>query len=100
MFFIGPTGLPLVGYIPFVGNQHDSVPPHIAMEVLCAKYGAVTGFFLGPTQPFISVCGYEAVKEALNNEELNGRPNNAARKERTFGKRLGILIVFITRWLF
>lgn len=70
------------------------------MRKLCAKYGPVAGFFLGPTQPFISVCDYEAVKEALSNEDLLGRPNSAARKERTFGKRLGIRIDFLTRWMF
>jgi len=35
---------------------------------------SVVGFYLGPSQPFISICGYEAVKEALHNDDFNGRP--------------------------
>lgn len=52
------------------------------------KYGKVIGLHLGPT-PLIAVNGYEAVKETLLNEDLSGRPDTAARRERTFNKRLG-----------
>ena len=86
-------GLPLVGYIPFL-TKLDPKFPHLAMKKLADLYGPVLGFYLGPTQPYISVCGYEAVKEALNNEDLSGRPTSAARRERTFGKRLGIYALF------
>lgn len=78
----------MVGFIPFL-SKLDPVYPHMALKKLGDKYGPVTGFYLGPSQPFISVCGYEAVKEALNNDDLIGRPDNAARRERTFGRRLG-----------
>jgi hypothetical protein len=43
-----------------------------AMQKLAKTYGPVTGFYLGPTQPMISVVGTEAVKEALQNNDLNG----------------------------
>jgi hypothetical protein len=59
------------------------------MQKLAKIHGPVTGFYLGPIQPFISVCGYEAVKEALHNEDLNGRPSSGTITERTFGKKLG-----------
>lgn len=83
----GPMGLPLVGYLPFVNKLDPYV--HKAMKKLAEIHGPVTGFYLGPFQPFISVCGYEAVKEALHNEDLNGRPCSGPIMERTFGKKLG-----------
>lgn len=59
------------------------------MQRLSEIYGPVVGFYLGPNQPVISVCGYDAVKEALQNEDLNGRPSNELIETRTFGKKLG-----------
>jgi len=59
------------------------------MIKLSEIYGPVVGFYMGPTQPLISVCGYEAVKEALHNDDLSGRPHLAAARERTYGKDLG-----------
>ena len=49
----------------------------------------MTGFYLGATQPFISVVGPQAVKEALHNSDLNGRPTGAILLSRTFGESLG-----------
>lgn len=86
----GPRGLPLVGYIPFLKN-HDA-KPYKALIKLSQIYGPVTGFYMGPSFT-VSVCGYEAVVEALHNEDLNGRPDSAARRERTFGKRLGLMFI-------
>jgi methyl farnesoate epoxidase/farnesoate epoxidase len=36
------------------------------------KLAKTTGFYLGPTQPFISVVEPQAAKEALQNNDLNG----------------------------
>lgn len=83
--------MPLFGYIPFL-SKLDPKYPHLGLKRLGERYGPVTGFYLGPSQPFISVCGYEAVKEALYNDDLIGRPSNAARRERTFGQKLGQMI--------
>lgn len=44
------------------------------MQKLGEKYGSVMGYYMGPTQPMVSVCGYQAVKEALGSNNLNGRP--------------------------
>ena len=79
----------MLGYIPFI-KKHDPVYPFKAMIKLADIYGPVVGFYMGPTQPFISVCGYEAVKEALHNDDLNGRPLLVAR--RTYGDELGSFI--------
>jgi methyl farnesoate epoxidase / farnesoate epoxidase len=83
----GPRGVPLLGYIPFI-KKHDPVYPFKAMIKLSEMYGPVVGLYMGPTQPFISVCGYEAVKEALHNDDLNGRPLLVAK--RTYGEELGL----------
>lgn len=64
------------------------------MHKLSEIYGPVVGFYLGPKQPVISVCGYDAVKEALQNDDLNGRPSNELIETRTFGKKLGTVSVF------
>lgn len=61
------------------------------MQKLAKTYGSVTGFYLGPTQPFISVVGAQAVREALQNNDLSGRPSGAIVLSRTFGERLGKL---------
>lgn len=81
----------MAGYIPFL-SKLDPEYPHLGLIKLADQYGPVTGFYLGPSQPFISVCGYEAIKEALYNDDLAGRPDNAARRERTFGQRLGKML--------
>lgn len=52
-------------------------------------YGPVVGLFFGPSQPLIAVCGHEAAKEALLNEDLNGRPTTAVLQARTYDKKLG-----------
>lgn len=63
-------------------------------------YGPVTGIYVGPSQLLVSVCGYEAVRQALNNDDLNARPDSYARRERSFGKRLGFIFkIKIVRYI-
>ena len=83
----GPRGLPLLGYAPFL-SKHHPIFSHLALQSLSKIYGPVVGFYMG-TQPFVSVCGNEAVREALNNDDLNGRPSNATLRARYFHKKLG-----------
>ncbi len=78
----------MVGYAPFL-NEHHPTYPFIAMQKLSEIYGPVVGCYLGPKRPFISVCGYEAVREALLNEDLDGRPHTPVNEARTFHQRLG-----------
>jgi methyl farnesoate epoxidase/farnesoate epoxidase len=80
--------LSLLGYLSPVLSKKESFAK--AMQKLAKKYGPVTGFYSGPiTQPMISVVGTEAVKEALQDKDLNGRPSGAILLSRTFGERLG-----------
>lgn len=62
---------------------------HIRLQDLAQTYGPVTGMFLGPVTPFISVVGYEAVKEVLHNDDIISRPAAALIQSRSFGERLG-----------
>ncbi len=81
----------MLGYAPLMPKKE---PIFKVMQKLAKTYGPVTGFYLGPTQPFISVVGPQAVKEALQNNDLNGRPSGAMLKTRTFGERLGKIAIF------
>jgi methyl farnesoate epoxidase/farnesoate epoxidase len=61
------------------------------MQNLAKTYGPVTGFYIGP-KAFISVVGPEAVREALQNNDLNSRPSGTPLiRSLTFGKELGII---------
>ena len=77
-----------MGYIKPLLSQKE--PFNKAMQKLAKIYGPVTGFYLGPTQPLISVVGQEAAREALLNKDLNGRPSGTLLRSITFGKKLGI----------
>ncbi|XP_076032688.1 methyl farnesoate epoxidase-like isoform X2 [Oratosquilla oratoria] len=67
------------------------------MATLSAKYGPVVGIFFG-SQPAVIINGYTAVREALHNEDLNGRPDSVLLSERTWGKRLGVMFVEGSFW--
>jgi len=88
----GPRGLPLVGYIPFFGRLHPEYPFKGLMK-LAEEYGPVAAFYMGPSQVFVSVCGFEACQEALRNSDLDGRPDSAALRARTCDERLGVTFV-------
>ena len=65
------------------------------MAKMSKVYGPVVGFFVGPNQPMIAVCSHEAVKEAMHNEDLNGRAITAATQARTYDEKLGSLTKII-----
>ena len=83
----------MVGYIPFF-NSHDPQYPFKGMMKLAKKYGPVTAFYLGLNRNYISVCGFEAVQEALRNPDLEGRPDSVPKRARSFNERLGINSLF------
>lgn len=91
----GPKGMPLIGYLPkYTSHTPEGEPVNIYQYLnnVSKTFGPVAGFFMGPLQtPFISVCGAEAVKEALNNPDLDGRPDTPVGRSRTAGLGLGIL---------
>ena len=87
LIFSGPTPLPFIGNALAI-KKHDPRYLYKSFVKWSEIYGPVVGFFMGP-KPLIAVCGYEAVQEALHNEDLNGRLENNLIKMRTFNQRLG-----------
>ncbi|XP_071516546.1 methyl farnesoate epoxidase-like [Panulirus ornatus] len=65
----GPPRWPLVGSLPYL-ERHL---PHKLFSRFSSTYGPVVGLYFG-TQPAAIVNGWEAVKESIYNEDLNGRP--------------------------
>ncbi|GIY72209.1 cytochrome P450 18a1 [Caerostris darwini] len=57
----GPTGLPFVGYLPFLGKE-----PHKAFWDLKKKYGDVFSIYLGPKYTVV-LNEYNVTKEVLSN---------------------------------
>ncbi|GFS45857.1 cytochrome P450 18a1 [Nephila pilipes] len=67
----GPHGLPVVGYIPFLGKK-----PNLTLENLSKKYGDIFSFYIGP-QLMICVSDYVLIKEILNHPLTLARPPQA-----------------------
>ncbi|PRD29383.1 UNVERIFIED_CONTAM: Cyp18a1 [Trichonephila clavipes] len=67
----GPTGLPILGYLPFLSEDI-----HLDLIELGKKYGDVFSLPLG-SQNFVILHGADAIKEAFAKPELLGRPPNA-----------------------
>lgn len=67
----GPHGLPVVGYIPFLGEK-----PNLTLEILSKKYGDILSFYMGP-QLIICISDYELIKEIINHPMTLARPPQA-----------------------
>ncbi|KAK4314949.1 hypothetical protein Pmani_013817 [Petrolisthes manimaculis] len=89
----GPPRLPIVGFLPFM----DSHLPHKQLWRLSSTYGPVVGLYFG-VQPAIVVNGWDANKEALLNDDLNGRPTGSSSTIPFDGKDLGVMFVNGDLW--
>ena len=67
----GPWGLPIVGYIPFLGRKMNKT-----ITALAKRYGDVFQLPIG-TRKVVVISGQRAIREALLNKatEFAGRPN-------------------------
>ena len=67
----GPTGLPIVGYLPFLGQY-----VHETFLQLCKKYGSIFSLALG-NETVIVLNDWAAVKAALvdQSQTFSGRPH-------------------------
>lgn len=85
--------MPLIGYIPKYekkDSKGETVNVYQHLVNVSKIYGPVMGLFMGPLQTcMISVNGPEAVKEALTNPDLDGRPDTPVGRGRTAGLGLG-----------
>lgn len=90
---IGPRGMPFIGFLPKLemkDSKGETIKVYQYLTNLTKIYGPVMGLFMGPLQTcVISVNGSEAVKEALNNPDLDGRPDTPLNRGRTGGLGLG-----------
>nr|XP_015925057.2 uncharacterized protein LOC107452943 [Parasteatoda tepidariorum] len=64
----GPVGLPLVGYLPFLGDL-----PFKAFKELSLKYGNIFGLYMGRSYVVV-LNNYESVKDAFSNPVILDRP--------------------------
>ncbi|XP_076332175.1 cytochrome P450 2U1-like isoform X2 [Tachypleus tridentatus] len=64
----GPIGLPIVGYLPFLGKK-----VFLDFLELRKKYGSVFSLRLG-SQNVVVLCDFLAVKEAMNKDAFLDRP--------------------------
>ncbi|KAF8792481.1 Cytochrome P450 18a1 like protein [Argiope bruennichi] len=64
----GPTGLPIVGYLPFLTKE-----PHKKLTELSKIYGPVYRVLLGSTNVII-LTDFDLMKEAFWKDEFMGRP--------------------------
>ncbi|GFU01048.1 cytochrome P450 2F2 [Trichonephila clavipes] len=68
----GPVGLPIVGYLPFLGKE-----PHKTLRKMKEKYGDIIGVYLGPKYTVV-LNEYTVAKEVL------GHPYALDRSEELF----------------
>ncbi|GFY75841.1 cytochrome P450 18a1 [Trichonephila inaurata madagascariensis] len=64
----GPTGLPIVGYIPFMTTK-----PYVKLTELSKTYGPIYKMRLGSID-IIVITDYELMKEAFSKDVFMGRP--------------------------
>ncbi|GFS87503.1 hypothetical protein NPIL_684011 [Nephila pilipes] len=64
----GPTGLPIVGYIPFMTKK-----PHIKFTELSETYGPIYNVQLGSIN-IVVITDYELMKETFSKDSFMGRP--------------------------
>ncbi|CAG2112543.1 unnamed protein product, partial [Medioppia subpectinata] len=67
----GPIGIPLVGYMPFLGRE-----PHRDIAKLSDKYGGVFTLQLG-VHNVVILNNWEAVKDAFQKDDFLGRPKDS-----------------------
>nr|AGI92302.1 cytochrome P450 CYP18A1 [Laodelphax striatellus] len=65
----GPWGVPLAGYLPFLG-----VDTHLHFRDLARKYGSIFSTRLG-NKLIVVLSDYKTIREAFSKEEFTGRPD-------------------------
>ena len=83
----GPTGWPLLGYLPNLGislYRSGKQPFHLFTD-LANNYGKVYSMFMG-SRLVIILNGHESIKEAFMNQLLNDRPAVNIQSEANTGR--------------
>lgn len=85
----GPTLFPLAGLYPMIENDY----PMKSWTKYYEQWGDVVGFVMGNNYGLL-VNGWEAVKEFLNHEDCQGRPDVCLIRDRFDGDNYGKIILF------
>nr|QTC11261.1 cytochrome P450 303A1 [Phenacoccus solenopsis] len=94
----GPEWLPILGSMLVVKKLRDQTGYlYKATAELARVYGPVVGLRVGKDRQVVC-CGYEAIKEMLTKEELDGRPQGPFYETRTWGTRRGLLLTDEEFW--
>ena len=70
LMYIGPTGWPVVGYMPYMAP--NSI--YTTMKYLIEKYGPIFKLRLGSVDTVV-ITDYQLIKKAFRSHELSYRPN-------------------------
>ncbi|KAK8744997.1 hypothetical protein OTU49_000395 [Cherax quadricarinatus] len=89
----GPVRLPLVGYLPNMKSEHI----YKQLWQMSSTYGNIIGLYFG-SQATIIVNGWEAVKESILNDDLDGRPENIFSNIFFNDKQRGVMFVENDFW--
>ncbi|KFM70322.1 Cytochrome P450 18a1, partial [Stegodyphus mimosarum] len=65
----GPTGLPLIGYLPFMTEK-----PYVKLQELAKIYGPVYRVQIG-SHSVVVLCDFQSIKEAFASDAFMGRPH-------------------------
>ncbi|XP_065199572.1 probable cytochrome P450 303a1 [Planococcus citri] len=94
----GPEWLPIVGSMLMVKKLRDQTGYlYRATAELARMYGPIVGLRVGKDRQVVCF-GYEAIKEMLTKEELDGRPQGPFYETRTWGTRRGLLLTDEEFW--
>lgn len=90
---LGPTILPIVGNLLSVLFELRKVKYHHSVwESWSRRYGNLLGLRLGVVNVVV-VFGKDMIKEVISRDVFDGRPDGFLYTMRSFGKKLGELIV-------
>lgn len=90
--------MPLVGnYLQFRQLLKQYKLTHRVWEKLASKYGSLLGLRLGSDR-LVIVSGYKMIREVLNKEEFEGRPDGFFFRLHAFGQN--ILVIYLSIYIF
>ncbi|KAK7864643.1 hypothetical protein R5R35_012415 [Gryllus longicercus] len=94
----GPKWLPVLGSALAVAKLRKQTGYlYEATAELGRRYGPVVGLRVGKDRQVV-LCGYDAMKEMLMKDELDGRPQGPFYETRTWGVRRGVLLTDEEFW--
>ncbi|XP_011266920.2 probable cytochrome P450 303a1 [Camponotus floridanus] len=95
----GPRWWPILGCALEVARLRQETKYLVkTCSTLCKKYGPVVGLKIGKDR-IVVLNDLESIQAMLNNEDCDGRPIGAFYKARTWGARLGLIVVDERLWV-